>query len=52
MSYAISRLGGIALGQILAHVQEDGMIGLANLPAFIQLLDAACGDPDKIATAE
>jgi len=28
------------------------MIGLEDLPAFIQLLEAAFGDPDRVATAE
>jgi hypothetical protein len=52
MRYAFNRLRGIALGQILPHVQEDGTIGLGDLPAFIQLLEAAFGDPDRVATAE
>jgi len=52
MRYAFNRLRGVALGQILPHVQEDGMIGLKDLPAFIQLLEAAFGDPDRVATAE
>jgi len=52
MWYAFNRLRGIALGQILPHVREDGTIGLGDLPAFIQLLEAAFGDPDRLATAE
>jgi hypothetical protein len=52
MRYAFNRLRGIAFGQILPHVREDGTIGLEDLPAFIQLLEAAFGDPDQIATAE
>jgi hypothetical protein len=36
----------------LPHVREDGTIRLENLPAFIQLLEAAFGDPDRVATAE
>jgi len=39
------------LGQILPHVQEDRIIGLEDLPAFIQLLDTAFGDTDRVATA-
>jgi len=35
MRYAFNRLRGIALGQILPHVREDGTIGLEDLPAFI-----------------
>ena len=46
MRYAFNRLRGVALGQILPHVREDGTIGLEDLPAFIQLLEAAFGDPD------
>ena len=52
MRYTFSHLRGIALGQISPHVWEDGTIGLEDLPAFIQLLDAAFGDPDRVATAE
>jgi len=35
MRYVFNRLRGIALGQILPHVREDGIIGLEDLPAFI-----------------
>jgi len=52
MRYAFNRLRGIALGQILPHVREDRTIGLEDLPALIQLLEAAFGDPDRVATAE
>jgi len=52
MRYAFNRLRGIALGQILPHVREDGTIGLEDLPACIQLLEAAFGDPNQVATAE
>jgi len=50
MWYAFNCLRGVALGQILPHVREDGEIGLEDLPAFIQLLEAAIGDPDRVAT--
>jgi len=50
--YAFNRLRGVALRQILPHVQEDGMIGLGDLPAFLQLLEAKFGDPDPVATAK
>jgi len=40
------------LDQILPHLREDGTIGLEDPPAFIQLLEAAFGDPDRVATAE
>ena len=52
MQYAFNHLRGVALDQILPHVQEDGMIPLEDLAAFIQLLDAVCGDPDRVATVE
>jgi len=52
MRYAFSRLRGVALGQILPHIREDGEIALEDLPAVIQLLEAAFGDPDRVATAE
>ena len=52
MRYAFNRLRRVALGQILPHVRGDGTIGLEDLPAFIQLLEAAFGDPDRVATAE
>jgi len=40
------------LGQILPHIREDGTIGLEDLPAYIQLREAAFGDPDRVATAK
>jgi hypothetical protein len=52
MRYAFNRLSGLALKQILPHVRDDGEIGLEDLTAFIQLLEAAFGDPDRVATAE
>ena len=52
MRYAFNRLSGIALKQILPHVRDNGEIGLENLPAFIQLLEATFGDPDRVTTAE
>jgi hypothetical protein len=52
MRYAFNRLSGLALRQILPHVREDGEIDLGDLTAFIQLLQAAFGDPDRLATAE
>jgi len=36
----------------MPHVREDRTIGLEDQPAFIQLLEAAFGDPDRVATAE
>jgi len=52
MRYAFNSLRGVALGQIVPHVREDGTIRLDDLPAFIQLLEAASVDPDQVATAE
>ena len=52
MRYAFNCLRGIALGQILPHVREDRMIGLEDLPALIQQLEAAFGDPEQVATTE
>jgi len=50
--YPFNRLRGVALGQILPHVSEDGTIGLEDLPPFIELLEAALGDPDWVVTAK
>jgi hypothetical protein len=50
--YTFHRLSGLALCQILPHVQENGEIGIQNLSALIQCLEAACGDPDRVATTE
>jgi hypothetical protein len=52
MRYSFNRLSGLALRQILPHVRENGEIDLGDLTAFIQLLEAAFGDPDRVATAE
>jgi hypothetical protein len=52
MRYAFNRLRAIVLGQILPHIQEVRTIGLGDLPAFIQRLEAAVGDHDRVATAE
>jgi len=51
IQYAFNRLRGIVLGHIMPHVQEDTTIGLEDLRAFIQLMDSAFGDPDRVATA-
>jgi len=52
MRYAFNCLSGLALRQILPHVRENGEIDLGDLTALIQLLEPACGDPDRVATAE
>jgi hypothetical protein len=46
MRYAFNRLSRLVLRQILPHVWENGEIDLGDLPAFIQLLEAAFGDPE------
>jgi hypothetical protein len=52
MRYAFNQLSGLALRKILPHVRENGKIDLGDPTAFIQLLEAAFGDPDRVATAE
>jgi len=52
MQYTFHCLMGVAMGPILPHVREHGEIGPEGLPAYIQLLEAAFGDPDRVATAE
>jgi len=52
MWYTFNHLRGVDLGQILPHVREDREIGLENLAAIIQLLEAASGDPDQVAITE
>jgi hypothetical protein len=52
MWYALNPLRGIASCQILPHVREDGTIGLGDLPAFLQLLEAAVGNSNRVATAK
>ena len=36
----------------MRHVWEDGTIGLDDLPTFIQLVEAAFGDLDRVATTK
>jgi hypothetical protein len=52
MRYAFNYQRGVAIGQILPHVGEDGMIGLEDPPEWVQLLEAAFGDPDQVATTK
>jgi len=52
MQYAFNGLRGITLGQIRPHIREDGPMGLEDHPAYIQLVEAAFGDCDRVATAE
>jgi hypothetical protein len=52
MRYAFNHLSGLALKQTLPHIRDNGDIGLEDIAAFIQLLEAAFGDPNRVATAE
>jgi len=52
MQFAVNSVRGVALGQILPHIREAREIGLEGLPAFIQLLEAAFGDPYQVTAAE
>jgi hypothetical protein len=52
MRYAFNGLSGLAIHQILPHVWENGEIDLRDLSAFMQHMEAAVGDPDRVATAE
>lgn len=45
-------LSRVALGQNLPHVQDNGEIGLEDLPAVIQLLEASFGEHDCVTTAK
>ena len=51
MLYAFNRRTGVTLGFTMPHDREDRTIGLGDLPAIVQLLEAAFGDPDRVATA-
>jgi len=52
MRYPFNCLRVVASGQILPPVREDVDIGLRDLPALIELLEATFGDSDRVATAE
>jgi hypothetical protein len=52
MRYTFNHLRGIALGQVLPHVQEDRTIALEDLSAGIHHLEAAFGDPDRVVTTK
>ena len=52
MQYAFSCLWAVALEQTLPDVWKDRKIELGDQPAFIRLLEAVFGDPDRVATAE
>jgi len=42
----------VALGPKLTLIRQDGTIRLGDLPAPIQLLEAAFGDPSRVATVQ
>jgi hypothetical protein len=50
MPYAFDGLRGVAFGKMSPHIRENSTIALEDLPSFIQLLEAAFGDPDRVAT--
>jgi len=52
MLYTFNSPWGQGWGQILPHIRESRTIGLKDLPAFINLLKAAFGDPDQVTTRE
>jgi hypothetical protein len=52
MRYAFKWLSGLTLKHTLSQVRENGDIELADLQAVIYLLEAAIGDPGRVATAE
>ena len=51
MRYKFNHLRGLALSQIMPYIQESREIGLEDVSAFIQLLEAAFVDPNWVATA-
>ncbi|KAH0608719.1 uncharacterized protein H6S33_001853 [Morchella sextelata] len=50
LSYAFSRLEGVAANQFLQYVGE-GSITLPSMVRFYEVLDTASGDPDRMRTA-
>ncbi|KAH0608715.1 uncharacterized protein H6S33_001849, partial [Morchella sextelata] len=50
LSYAFSRLEGVAANQFLQYVGE-GEITLPSMVRFYEVLDTAFGDPDRMRTA-
>ncbi|KAH8144393.1 uncharacterized protein LAJ45_11617 [Morchella importuna] len=50
LSYAFSRLEGIAANQFLQYVGEEG-IALPSMLRFYEISDTAFGDPDRMRTA-
>jgi hypothetical protein len=52
IAYAISRLEGNALSQVLPLVKSATDINIESIDKFFQILEAAFGDPDKKGTAQ
>lgn len=52
ISYAISRLEGNALSQVLPLVKSATEVNIGSIDTFFQILEAAFGDPDKKGTAQ
>lgn len=52
IAYAISRLEGNALSQVLPLVRSATDINIDSIDKFLQILEAAFGDPDKKGTAQ
>lgn len=51
LGYAINRLEGSALDQLMPHIHDD-RIDLPDFAAFRTILETAFGDPDRRRTAE
>ena len=52
IAYAISRLEGNALAQVLPHVKSATEVNIESIDAFLKILEVAFGDPDKKGTAQ
>jgi len=50
--YAISRLEGQAMRQVMPHIKLDNTTDYSTVNDLIQTLTVAFGDPDKQATAQ
>jgi hypothetical protein len=44
--YTFNCQRGVCIAQILPHIREAGTTGLEDLPAFMELLEAAFGVPE------
>ena len=52
IAYAISRLEGNALSQVLPLVKSATEVNIDSIETFFKILEAAFGDPDKKGTAQ